>query len=62
MNPWAIWTIQEALKIAIRRLEGLGSLDNITEEQARAEIARLTESLPAKLPTPEELEGPIPPE
>ena len=62
MSPWAIWAIQEGLKIAIHRLEGAGSLDSITEEQAKAEIAKLTELLPVKLPTPEELEGPIPPE
>lgn len=62
MSPWTIWFIQEAIKIAITRLQGIGALDGITEEQAKAEIQRLTETLPAKLPSPEDLEGPLAPD
>lgn len=62
MSPWAIWAIQEALKITIQRLEGMGSLDSITEEQAKAEIAKMTAELPGKLPSPSDLEGDIPKE
>lgn len=62
MSPWTIWFLQEAIKIAIQRLSGIGALDGITEEQAKAELARLTADLPAQLPTPEELEGPVAPD
>lgn len=59
MSNWAIWFVQEGIKLLIERLNNLGSLDGITEEQAKAEIERLTLALPAQLPSPEELEGEI---
>lgn len=61
MSPWVIFLIQEATKLAIQRIEALGKLGTLTEDEAKAMAQSIADSLSSVLPTPEELEDEPPP-
>jgi hypothetical protein len=52
-----VFLASEAVKIVMAHLAQKGSLNNLTEAQAKAWLATFQQSLPPVQPTPEQLEA-----
>jgi hypothetical protein len=59
MNPVTIaFLVSESIKLLLGHLALTGQLNNLTQEQADAMVAKLAAAIPETLPTPEDLENP----
>lgn len=57
MSPWAIWLLQELIKLGIERLQDAGKFNTLTEEEAKAMFSQIVAALPERVKSPEELEA-----
>lgn len=55
MSPALAWLIAEATKLVVQRVEAMGKYNTLTQEEADAMVVTLSQSLPATLPSPEDL-------
>lgn len=58
MNPAVVFLISESIKLLVSHIASRGSLNNLTQVEAEAQVEKLAAALPSVLPSPEELENP----
>lgn len=58
MNPAVVFLISEGIKVLVAHIASRGSLNNLTQVEAEAQVEKLAAALPSVLPSPEELENP----
>lgn len=56
MSPALAWLIAEATKLIVQHIESAGKFNTLTQAEADAKLAELTQTLPPTLPSPEDLE------